>query len=64
MTDRTKHDVEVRDKLRCVLVADRVRRHVCVACGSSDVVYALCESCKKLDKYKHLVDTNRSGLEM
>jgi hypothetical protein len=53
MSDRTKRDSDIWNKLRLLRLSDRVTRHLCLECGTSEqVVKGLCTECRKLPRYQ------------
>jgi hypothetical protein len=62
MEDRTKHDVRIQLKL--LRLAHRVTNYLCVECGTSEhVLRGLCMECRKLPRYRELLDTEDASEE-
>jgi hypothetical protein len=53
-----QHDQRTKDRLLCFQLSERVRRGLCIHCGSSEnVIRALCVECRKLPRFQEVLES-------
>jgi hypothetical protein len=53
----TEQDRRTKDRLLCFQLAERVRRRLCIHCGSDqNVIRALCVECRKLPRFQEVLN--------
>lgn len=54
----SQHDQRTKDRLLCFQLSERVRRGLCIHCGSSEnVIRALCVECRKLPRFQEVLES-------